>query len=398
MRDPLADHAEGTATGPAPSRPGAVPHRRPPPTDQLVGNSPPMQQLRRDIAAVAQSDATVLVIGPTGAGKDNVARAIHAAGARRHGRFEAVNCGAIPRDLAEAELFGAEAGAYTGATKARIGRFEAANGGTLFLDEVGELPLDLQVKLLRVLEVRQVERLGGGRAVPLDIRVIAATNIDLECAVAAGRFRADLYWRLAVVTMDVPSLAERPSDVPALIAHFARAARAAVRLTDCGADALARHPWPGNVRELRNLVERAAALGEHVLDAPSIARLTRPRRRQVAQWLTNDGTGAPASPSPPTTSATGYNDSAHNDRAHNDRAHNDSVRLPARPAGFAAAGPMSPGALKSLLAETEAALIAQALDQANGTIAEAGRILGMKRTTLTEKMRRMGLKAANEAA
>lgn len=337
----------------------------------LVGASTAMQGLRRDIAALGHSLATVLIHGPTGSGKENVARALHQASARRAGPFEALNCGAIPAELAEAELFGAEAGAYTGAARPRAGRLEAANGGTLFLDEVGDLPLALQVKLLRVLETRQVVRLGGGRPIALDVRIIAASNIDLEQAVADGRFRADLYWRLAVVLLDVPSLAGRSADIPALVDHFARAQRRALRLTDCGAALLQAQPWPGNVRELRNLVDRALALGVHVLDAESLPRLLSPARRPAQQWVAAPATGDATA----------------------------ALRRPAHlPCGFAPAGPMPAPALKALLAEAEAALIAQALEQANGTIAAAGRILGMKRTTLTEKMRRMGLKAANEAA
>ncbi len=345
--------------------------RRPPPVEYLVGHSPPMQQLRRDIATLGTSDATVLVIGPTGVGKDNVARALHAASPRRRAAFQAVNCGAIPGDLAEAELFGAEAGAYTGAQRARVGRFEQANGGTLLLDEVGELPMALQVKLLRVLETRQLERLGGSRPIPLDIRIMAATNVDLEAAVAAGRFRADLYWRLAVVTLDVPTLAERRDDLSALVGHFARLARVALRLTDCGIAALRAHHWPGNVRELRNLVERAAALGEHVLDGAGVARLLHPRRRRMADWMA-------APPAPPASAP--------------------PAEPTCLPKGFTASGQLPPFALKALLAEAEAALIAQALEHANGTVAEASRILGLKRTTLVEKLKRLGLHAANEAA
>lgn len=348
--------------------PSLTPSARDQSSAVLVGRSAAMQRLRQDVAQVGTSTATVLITGPTGCGKDNVARALHLASTRRNARFEPLNCGAIPAELAEAELFGAEAGAYTGATRPRIGRFEAASGGTLFLDEVGDLPLPLQVKLLRVLETGQIERLGGTRPTPIDVRIIAATNVDLVDAVETGRFRADLYWRLAVLELDVPPLRAHPEDIPALVDHFARARRQAMRMTDCGVAMLARHAWPGNVRELRNLVDRALALGVHELSAEACGRLMSPRRRPPGQWLT-DGAGASA-----------------------------PLRAPATPAGFSPAGSPPPVALKSLLAEAEAALIAHALDQANGTIAEAGRILGMKRTTLTEKMRRMGLKAANEAA
>ncbi len=338
-------------------------------SDALIGRSAAMSCLRDRIAQLAPRDVTVLLTGPTGSGKENAARALHAGSGRAGGRFEAVNCGAIPADLAEAELFGAEAGAFTGATRARIGRIEAAHGGTLFLDEVGDLPLPLQVKLLRVLETREVERLGGGRPVPVDIRVIAATHVDLEDAVASRTFREDLYWRLAVLWMEIPPLAARTEDIPELVAHFAsRSGETAPQLTACGCAALAAHAWPGNLRELRNMVERALALGETRLDAVAVGRVLNPRRRPMDTWLQ----GPPQTMQAP-------------------------VR-PMAPAGFPGEG--LPGfQLKALMAEAEAALIAQALEASGGTIAGSARMLGLKRTTLVEKMKRMGLKApANEAA
>ncbi len=338
-----------------------------------------MRELRSSIARLAGTDATILLSGPSGAGKENVARALHLQGSRSAGRFEALNCGAIPHDLAEAELFGAEAGAYTGATRARIGRVESASGGTLFLDEIGDLPMPLQVKLLRVLETREVERLGGSKPIPVDIRIVAATNVDLESAVQEGRFRADLYWRLAVVWLDLPPLSARAEDIPALVSHFAGQHRQRLNLTDSGIAALAAHPWPGNLRELRNLVERALALGERCLDADTVMRLLHPRRRPVAQWLAEDaatvggGQGAaPASPYAATPDLSGWTDGA---------------------------AAMQPLQLKALLAEAEAAFIAEALAASGGTIAQSARLLGLKRTTLVEKMRRMGLRPpANEAA
>ena len=334
-------------------------------SDRLVGSSEAMRRLRAEVAQVGRSDATILITGPTGAGKDNVARAIHSASVRSGRVFVAVNCGAIPRDLAEAELFGAEGGAYTGAVKSRAGRIEQAHGGTLFLDEVAELPLELQVKLLRFLETREVERLGG-RSSHVDVRIIAATNVDLEQAVAEGRFRSDLYWRLAVVWMDVPSLSERREDVPVLLGWFAERQRQRIAVTPCGEDALLRHDWPGNVRELRNLVERALALGERTMDAAAVARLLRPARRPVSDWLCED-------------------------------IHAPRSRPPSAPP-FAAAGVPGSVDLKALLAEAEEAFILQALERSH-SIAASARLLGLKRTTLIEKMRRMGLKPpANEAA
>lgn len=334
----------------------------------LIGASPAMRQLREAIAAVATSDATVLVTGRSGTGKENAARALHAASPRAAGPFVAVNCGAIPHELAEAELFGAEAGAYTGAAKLRIGRLEAASGGTLFLDEIGDLPLPLQVKLLRAIETREIQRLGACRPMPVDFRLVAATHVDLERAVAQGAFREDLYWRIAVVWLDLPPLSARPEDIPALVAHFANSGRLRLHLTDCGARALATHDWPGNLRELRNLVERALALGERLLDAASIGRLLHPARRPMADWLTGE---APAA----------------------------TPRCADLPGRLGSGGaPLEPVALKALIAEAEAMLIAQALSRSNGTVADSARLLGLKRTTLVEKMKRMGLRAANEAA
>ena len=334
---------------------------------ELVGESPAMEALRAAVARLAQTDATVLIQGPTGSGKENAARALHVGGSRAGGRFEAVNCGAIPAELAEVELFGAEAGAYTGAARSRQGRIEAADGGTLFLDEIGDLPLPLQVKLLRVLETREVGRLGGGRPVPVDFRLVAATNVDLERAVEEGRFRADLYWRLAVVWLDVPPLKERPADLPALVTHFARQQGQSVTLSRCGMEALAGHDWPGNLRELRNLVDRALAWGERNLDAAAVARLLHPRRRAMDDWLAE---GPPAGGS-----------------------------FPARRRPGPEGEPLEALELKALLQEAEAAFILRALAASGGSVAPAGRMLGLKRTTLLEKMKRMGLRPpANEAA
>jgi sigma-54 specific flagellar transcriptional regulator A len=226
----------------------------------LVGDSGAMRELRALIDEVAPTEATVLVTGPSGSGKELAARAIHAASPRAQGPFVAVNCGAIPRELLESELFGHEKGAFTGAQSQRVGRFEAAAGGTLFLDEIGEMPMDMQVGLLRVLEERRFERVGSTRAIEADVRIVAATHRDLETAILVGRFREDLFYRLCVFPIAMPSLADRRDDIPALVRHFARAlgpARAP-RFTSEALARLAAHDWPGNVRELRNVVERAA--------------------------------------------------------------------------------------------------------------------------------------------
>jgi len=224
----------------------------------LIGESTAMAELRKLVARAGPSDSVVLVEGETGTGKERVARALHL-GSGRKGRFVAVNCAAIPAQLLESELFGAEKGAFTGATARRIGRFEQAQGGTLLLDEIGELPLELQAKLLRVLEQREVERLGGAAPVRVDVRVVAATHRDLRKGVSEGRFREDLYYRLAVFPIQVPPLRQRPEDVVPLARAFAaelRGPQGELRLTAQGERALRGHAWPGNVRELRNFVER----------------------------------------------------------------------------------------------------------------------------------------------
>ncbi|MEP7315043.1 MAG: sigma-54 dependent transcriptional regulator [Pseudomonadota bacterium] len=227
----------------------------------MIFADPVSQSLLEQIGQVAPADAAVLIVGETGTGKELVARDVHAQ-SRRRGDFVAVNCGALSQTLAEAELFGHQAGAFTGATETRAGWFEAADGGTLFLDEVGDLPLALQVKLLRVLQEREVVRVGARKAVPLDVRVVAATNIDLEQAVAAGRFRRDLYYRLNVVTLTVPPLKQRRGDILPLAEHFLQLYSERLSVSPPQLDAAARqgllaYGWPGNIRELENVMHSA---------------------------------------------------------------------------------------------------------------------------------------------
>ena len=232
---------------------------------EIVTSDPAMGELLEVVDRVAPRDVAVLVTGESGAGKELVARRLHARSPRAKGPFVAVNAAALPETLAESELFGAEKGAFTGAEQPRAGRFEEAAGGTLFLDEVGELPPPLQSKLLRVLEERVVRRLGGTRDLPVDVRLVAATNRDLSRESESGGFRKDLFFRLAVVVVNVPPLRDRPGDVPLLARHFAGrlAARHGVPVPEIADDALAAltaHAWPGNVRELRNVLERAVVL------------------------------------------------------------------------------------------------------------------------------------------
>ena len=228
----------------------------------ILANSAALKRVLETIEQVATTDATVLITGETGTGKELVARAIHRRSPRARGPFIKVNCAAIPDTLLASELFGHERGAFTGATERRKGRFEQAHGGTLFLDEIGELPQDMQVLLLRVLQEREFERLGGTHTLQVDVRLVAATNRDLAEDVRAGRFRSDLFYRLNVFPVHVPALRERPEDIPPLVAHFAekygtRFGRKISRIDRQALDVLQSHSWPGNVRELENVVERA---------------------------------------------------------------------------------------------------------------------------------------------
>ena len=316
---------------------------------QLVGTSPAMDAVRAMIARVAPSDARVLIGGESGTGKELVAAAIHAGSARRDKPFVRVNCAAIPRDLVESEMFGHERGSFTGATERRIGRFELAHTGTLLLDEVGELSAEAQAKLLRAIESREIERVGGNRTIKVDVRVLAATNRDLEKEVREGRFREDLYFRLNVIPMSVPPLRAHPGDIPDLVLHFAtmyrrRSGQPAPSWTPDAVEALSRYRWPGNVRELANIVERLGILFAGRVIAAEDVRGVLP-----AIDLTS---AAPA-------------------------ALPDGARLEM--------------GLSDQLDEYERLLIQRALQAANGVMAEAARRLQTDRPNLYRRMRRLGI-------
>jgi sigma-54 specific flagellar transcriptional regulator A len=337
----------------------------------LIGDSMVMREVRAQIAQVGPSDAPVIVTGPSGSGKEMVARAIHAASRRADAPSIAVNCGAIPRDLIESELFGHEKGSFTGAHVQRAGRFEEADGGTLFLDEIGDMPHDMQVKLLRVLEERRVQRVGGRGAIAVDTRIVSATHRDLDIAIEEQRFREDLYYRLAVFPIDLPGLAERAEDVPMLVHHFMKggsARRSRVLFNSKALDRLVAHNWPGNVRELRNLVERACILhpGE-TIGAEQAERLLSRRGRNTAAeraalWAATD-LAAPPTPAPALAAET------------------------------VALSRDKPVALKTMLADVERRYIEEALQLSGGIVAEAARLLTLQRTTLIEKMRKYGIEA-----
>ncbi|MBA3502564.1 MAG: sigma 54-interacting transcriptional regulator [Deltaproteobacteria bacterium] len=259
---------------------------------KLVGGSIPMRAAYASLEAAAATDITLLLHGESGTGKDLAAESLHLASARRDGPFIVIDCGAIPGNLLEVELFGHEAGAFTGAGAARSGAFEAANGGTLFLDEIGELALDLQPKLLRVLDRREVQRVGSTKRTPIDVRIVAATNRNLKEEVNARRFRSDLYFRLAVLVVRMPPLRDRASDIPALVGaildHLGDRTSPMARSLESGEllPELLRHAWPGNVRELRNYVERCLAgqLVELAADEPAID-ITQSLRSVRDRWV-----------------------------------------------------------------------------------------------------------------
>jgi sigma-54-specific transcriptional regulator len=245
----------------------------------LVFTDPKSQKLRSLIERVAPSDATVLIIGDTGTGKELVARHLHDLSARKNGPFAAINCGAFSETLVESELFGYEKGSFTGAVASKEGWFESADGGTLFLDEIGDLPLSTQVKLLRVLQEREIVRIGSRKPVKIDVRLIAATNVNLEDAVRAGRFREDLYYRIKVVPIDLPPLRERPGDILPLVQYFLRVYKTklhtdSAELTQSAINALLSYPWPGNIRELENTIHRALLVATGNVIHPKDLHLT----------------------------------------------------------------------------------------------------------------------------
>jgi DNA-binding NtrC family response regulator len=315
---------------------------------EVVFASDAMERVVELACRVARADVRVLITGPNGAGKERIAQIVHANSAVRSGPFVAINCGAIPAELIEAELFGAEAGAYTGATRARTGRFELADGGTLFLDEIGDLPLAGQVKLLRVLETGQFEMLGSSRTRSTRVRVISATNADLAALIREGRFREDLYYRLNVIEVAVPSLAERPADIMPLVRHFLGDG---LQLSDDAAAALLAHDWPGNVRELRNSVERAKLLArEKILTA---ADLNLPaQQRAVAEGDVNRRPGEAAT----------------------------------------RAGEFMPGRGDRDAEQPSRELIEACLREAGGNISRAAQSLGLSRQALYRRMERFNLR------
>ena len=333
----------------------------------LIGRSPAMQEIYRVIARLTQTDLTVMIMGESGTGKELVARALHDYGKRRHGNFVAVNMAAIPKELVESELFGHERGAFTGATNRGIGRFEQAEGGTLFLDEIGDMPLEAQTRLLRVLQQGEYTTVGGRTPIKTDVRIIAATNRDLRQLIGQGLFREDLYYRLNVVPLRLPPLRERIEDISDLVRHFLRKAEEeglpAKALDSEALETLRRHRWPGNVRELENLIRRLAVLhaGDTIPASAILAELKEPARS-----FGEDGDSAENLSSSVERYLTQY---------------------------FLAQGEKLPpaGVYDRVLAEVERPLISICLAATKGNQIRAAQLLGLNRNTLRKKIKDLGL-------
>ncbi len=367
------------------------------------GASRAMRSVHRLIEQVAPFDTSVLILGESGTGKEMVARHIHELSGRANHPFVPVNCGAIPADLLESELFGHEKGAFTGALSTRLGRFEFAEGGTLFLDEIGDMSLQMQVKLLRVLQERSFERVGSNKTMHCDVRIIAATHRDLDAAITAGRFREDLFYRLNVFPLQMPPLRERLEDLPILIEHLVqRQGQGGARKIRLDKDAMAclsRNPWPGNVRELANLLERLAILfpAQTITgrDLPERYRIGSPERRLAPR---SAPVSEPQVENPPCTQGPAGPDGLGEEELGDEQVCElIEVATPATapqlyeiPDGRLPHGGID---LKDHLSAIEIGLIRNALAQADGTVAEAARLLRIRRTTLVEKLRKYRLSA-----
>ena len=361
----------------------------------LVGNGPAMQKVKKLIQQVAQTDATVLILGESGTGKEVVAQALHNISSRSGKSFIPINCGAIPAELLESELFGHEKGAFTGAITARKGRFEMAEKGSIFLDEIGDMPLPMQVKLLRVLQERSYERVGGNKSFQCDVRVVAATHRNLEDSISDGSFREDLFYRLNVFPIEMPSLKERPEDIPDLFEFMFNKIKQDGRkiplLTEKALIAVQNYPWPGNVRELGNLAERLSILfpgltvdyddlpAKYQVELTSEQQLihveTSEESTQVEPVLTEGG----ECESPALTDAVDVSEKADQAEVEEEQTQNYA---PSLEDGLD---------LKSYLVEMEVQLIQKALSQTEGNVSQAAKLLQTNRTTLVEKIRKYEL-------
>ncbi len=350
---------------------------------KLVGNSRLMKAVQTMIDQVSDSEANVLILGESGTGKEVVARNLHYLSSRREKPFVPINCGAIPAELLESELFGHEKGAFTGAITARKGRFEMAENGTLFLDEIGDMPLPMQVKLLRVLQERSYERVGSSKTLKTNVRVIAATHRNLEDNIADGQFREDLFYRLNVFPIEMPALRERPEDIPLLINELVTRIeyenRGTVRLTASAIGSLCRYSWPGNVRELANVIERLVILFPYgTVDFDDLPEKFQLEGDDLPEAVISMIEQIPK----PKESLTTAPEKAQQTTAESlpTQSSNDLETLPEEGLD-----------LKEHLANLEYLLIKQAIDDADGVVAHAAEKLKMRRTTLVEKMRKYGI-------
>lgn len=349
----------------------------------MVGSTSPMQQVRFLIQQVAKTDANVLILGESGTGKEVVARNIHVLSHRADGPFVPINCGAIPAELLESELFGHEKGAFTGAISTRKGRFELAQGGTLFLDEIGDMPLPMQVKLLRVLQERIYERVGGNQPIRADVRIIAATHRQLEGMIADGRFREDLYYRLNVFPIETPALKERADDLPLLVQELQNrldSSQSGIKFTERALESLKLHSWPGNVRELANLVERLTIMYPgQVIDVAELPQ--KYRHIEVDSYV-------PHYPEAllerdVINEMFQFSDDDDDDSQNANYQNNEASSIESLPEQGID--------LKQYLADLEVSLINQALERHDYVVARAADILSLRRTTLVEKMRKYNL-------
>jgi len=375
------------------------------PTKAFIGASPSAEAIRHLIERVASSNATVLITGESGTGKELVARALHDQSDRCGCNFVPINCAAIPKDLLESELFGHRKGAFTGAMADRIGRFEMAHGGTIFLDEIGDLSLDMQVKLLRVLQERTVDPVGALKSVDVDVRVVAATHRDLEAEIEAGRFREDLYYRLNVLPLNTPALRQRTQDVPALLVHFAThfatKGQTPISFTADFIEALKDYAWPGNVRELSNLVDRFNTLfSGQLLSLATVPSSLLPKGLRVLQaervnTPLKDSLEivAPLSPQDMHQSANAemMNPFANPAPPLAMDMHNEVEDIIMLAQGLPSLPPEGLS-LKDRLADIERDLIVQALNRTDGNVSQTARLLNLQRTTLIEKLNKYDLR------
>jgi sigma-54 specific flagellar transcriptional regulator A len=369
----------------------------------FVGESDAIRAIRDLLPVVAASSSTVLITGESGTGKEIVARSLHDLSHRAGANFVPINCAAIPKDLIESELFGHRKGAFTGAVTDRVGRFELAHNGSIFLDEIGDLPLELQVKLLRVLQERVVDPVGSTKPVAVDVRVIAATHRDLEAEIAAGRFREDLYYRLNVLPLNTPPLRERASDVPLLLSFFAKqhAAHGEQPITFAPdfSYALGAYHWPGNVRELSNLIDRFSTLfSGQCLELKSFSSTLLPKGLAAFKALADVGE-LPMHDASVAAAIGAAVESAHTggifDEAFADTPDDDAPNAVEQMTFMSQGLPVLPPeglSLKHRLAEIERDLISQALSRTNGNVSQTARILNVQRTTLIEKIQKFGLR------